>query len=206
MTTQIKPRPLEENASYTRFGHNSSFECYLLNNQSTLRYTETAREISIPVAVVLERTIDITKKWVLPQWKVFAIVTGEYLRQQDQKVLIHEDEMHSRYYWGGMELRLYKDGSEGYWYNLLSDKPFLFVICDGEEGERDIEPGFITANQDEATGYMESDRMVLSIAMPLEIREILERYVVSHYFPEQKKKRKRQDWAKNSAYAKRQER
>ncbi len=23
MTTQIKPRPLEENASYTRFGHNS---------------------------------------------------------------------------------------------------------------------------------------------------------------------------------------
>ncbi len=27
MTTQIKPRPLEENASYTRFGHNS----YLLH-------------------------------------------------------------------------------------------------------------------------------------------------------------------------------
>jgi hypothetical protein len=168
-----------------------------------VEFAESDREISIPVSVILERAIDRSKKWVVPQWQIFAIVTGENLQQHDQKVLIHEDEIHSRYIWGGMVLKLYKDGSEGYWYNLLSDTPYLFVICDGEEGEMDVEPGFVTANQDEATGYMESDRIVLSIAMPLEIRDILERYVVTHYFPEQKKKRKRKNWAENSDYVKR---
>ena len=173
-----------------------------MSDEIQIDFSESDREISIPVAVILERVIDTTKKWVLPHWNLFAIVTGEHLHQQDQKVLIHEDEMRSRFYWGGMKLQLFKDGSEGYWYNLLSKTPFLFVICDGEEGDREVEPGLITANQDEATGYMESDRMVLSIAMPAEIRDVLEKYVISHYRPEQKKKRKRQDWAENSAYAK----
>lgn len=176
----------------------------LMNRETSLAFNETDREISIAVGVVLERTIDTQKKWVLPQWKCFAVVTGEHLLKSDQKVLIHQDELYSRYYWGGMELHLYKDGSEGYWYNLLSETPYLFIICDGEEGDREVEPGFITANQDEATGYMESDRMVLSITMPADIRQILEQYVITHYQPEQKKKRKRQNWAENSAYDKRQ--
>ena len=176
-----------------------------MTKKPDLKFTESEREVAVPVAVVLERTIDKSKTWVIPQWKCFAIVTGEHILQEDNRKLIHEDETKSRYFWGGMELRLYKDGSEGYWYNLLSETPFLFVICDGEEGASEAEPGMITANQDEATGYMESDRMVLSIPMPAEIRDIVEKYVVTHYRPEQKKKRKRVDWAENSAYAKRQE-
>lgn len=174
-----------------------------MNKAPQIDFTESDREVSIPVSVILERAIDRSKKWVVPQWKFFAVVTGEHIHQGDQKVLIHEDEIHCRYIWGGLVLKLYKDGTEGYWYNLLSDTPYLFVVCDGEEGEMDVEPGFITANQDEATGYMESDRIVLSIAMPVEICDIVERFVVSHYFPEQKKKRKRQNWADNSTYAKR---
>ncbi len=166
-------------------------------------FTESDREVTVPVAVVMERTIDTSKKWVVPQWKVFAIVSGEHINQHDQKVLIHEDEIHSRYFFGGLLLHLFKDGTEGYWYNLLSQTPYLYVICDGEEGDNDIEPAFITANQDEATGYMESDRMVLSIPAPVEICDILERFVISHHHPEQKKKRKRQDWAETSDYEKR---
>lgn len=174
-----------------------------MSDKPQLIFTESDREVVVPVAVILERIIDQTKKWVMPQWKCFAIVTGEHLRQTDQKLLIHEEESCSRYYWGGLQLHLYKDGSEGYWYNLLSETPFLFVICDGELGDHSVEPGMVTANQDEATGYMESDRMVLSIPMPVEIRDLLENYVISHYQPEIKKKRKRQNWADNSAYAKR---
>jgi hypothetical protein len=174
-----------------------------LTAESKFEFTESEREVTIPVSVVLERTIDNKKKWVLPQWKAFAVVTGQHIYQHDQKVLIHEDEFRSRFFWGGLVVHLYKDGTEGYWYNLLSDSPYLFIVCDGEEGDRDVEPAFITANQDEATGYMESDRLVLSIAMPGDILDVIERYVVSHYHPEQKRKRKRQNWAENSDYAKR---
>lgn len=173
-----------------------------MNKATPIDFTESDCEVSVPVAVVLERTVDSSKKWDIPQWKVFAVVAGGHIDQYDQKVLIHEDDIHCRFFWGGLVLHLYKDGTEGYWYNLLSDTPFLFVICDGEEGDRELEPTFITANQDEATGYMESDRIVLSIAMPAEICDLLERFVISHYRPEQKKKRKRREWASESAYAK----
>ena len=166
-------------------------------------FTESGREVTIPVAVVLQRTIDRSKKWVLPQWKVFAVVTGARIDQRGQPLLIHDDERHRRYLCGGLVLHLYKDGAEGYWYNLLSDPPYLFVVCDGEQGDDEVQPAFITANQDEANGYMEADRLVLSAPMPAQICDILERYVVSHYHPAQKKKRKRREWVEESIYGKR---
>ncbi len=168
-----------------------------------LAVAETAREVSIPVAVVLQRTLDRGKKWVLPQWKVFAVVAGAHIPQADQQLLIHDDGVRRRYLSGGMVLHLYKDGSEGYWYNLLSDPPYLFVVCDGEQGDEAVEPAFITANQDEANGYMESDRLVLSAPMPGKICDILERYVIAHYRPVKKKKRARREWAEESIYGKR---
>ena len=174
-----------------------------MNNPAPIDFNESEREVTIPVSVVLQRTIDTSKRWVLPNWTAFAVITGEHIRQDEQKMLIHEDGMISRYFWGGLIVHLYKDGSEGYWYNLLSDTPFLFVVCEGEQGEKEVEPAFVTANQDEATGYMESDRLVLSLPMPVEIRDILERYVITHYIPQEKKKRKRRDWAEDSDFGKR---
>ena len=50
---------------------------------------------------------------------------------------------------------------------------------------------------------MESDDLVLSIAMPADIRELVERYVTTHYAPKEKKKRKRRDWVEESLYGRR---
>ena len=165
--------------------------------------SQSDREITIPVAVVLQRTIDRSKKWVWPQWEVFAVIAGQHIDRSDQPLVIHDDGIHRRYLRGGLVLHLYKDGSEGYWYNLLSEPPYLFVVCDGEQGDDEVQPAFITANQDEANGYMEADRLVLSAPMPAQICDILERYVISHYRPKEKKKRKRQEWAAESIYGKR---
>jgi hypothetical protein len=174
-----------------------------LNDTSTIDFTESEREVVIPVSVVLERTIDESKKWVLPQWCACAVVTGQHISRESGRQLIHEDDMTRRYLWNGLVVHLYKDGSEGYWYNLLSPQPFLFIVCEGEQGDMEVEPAFVTANQDEATGYMESDRLVLSLPMPAEICDVLERYVISHYQPQRKKKRKRREWLEESEYAKR---
>ncbi|NKB76777.1 MAG: DUF3305 domain-containing protein [Gammaproteobacteria bacterium] len=171
---------------------------------SEIKITESDAQISIAVAVVIERTETPQSKWGYPVWKVFAVIAGEHIEQYDQSMVIHDEGKSTRFYWGGLSLNLYKDGSEGYWYNLLSDVPYLFVVCDGEEGAHEIEPSFVTANQDEANASMESDDMVLSIPMPIDIRELVERYVISHYSPEQKKKRKRKEWIEESQYAKRQ--
>ena len=163
---------------------------------------KTDTRITIPVAVILDRKIDRSKKWALPSWHVFSIVTGDDANLTGHRVTEHEQGRIKRYYWSGLKLNLYKDGSEGYWYNLLSQTPYLFVICSGEVGDMEVRPSYVTANQDEANGHLESDDMVLSIAMPESIRELLEQYVIAHYRPVKKKKRRRKDWLEDSEYAK----
>ncbi len=170
-----------------------------MNNLSQI--VETESRVSIPVAVVLERKIDPSKKWAYPSWRLYAVVAGEKIQTVHQQVTIHDNGAIQRTFHGGLKVDLFKDGSEGYWYNLLSDDPYLFVVCDGEQGDMEITPVFVTANQDEATGHLESDDIVLSSSMPEEIRDLLERYVVNHYKPEIKKKRKRKDWLEDSLYA-----
>lgn len=157
--------------------------------------------ISVPVAVVLERRIDPERKWGYPVWRVHGILTGEGITALGGDSVVEVDGNTSRFIHTGFTLDLYKDGGEGYWYNLLSDKPHLFVVCEGEYGAREIRPMLVTANQDEASGHMEADDMVLSAPMPEEITELLERYVISHYQPQIKRKRKRRDWLEDSLYA-----
>ncbi len=173
----------------------------LPESSDSVKIIETESRIKIPVAVVLQRKIDASKKWVYPSWSVAAIMAGENIQQKKQELAPDEIEDTMRSFHDGLSLELFKDGSEGYWYNLLSDEPYLFVICEGEQGAMQIEPMLVTANQDEATGHLESDDIVLSIKMPDEIRDLLERYVVDHYQPVVKKKRKRRDWLEDSLYA-----
>ena len=165
-------------------------------------FVETDTRITIPITVILDRKIDTSKKWTFPAWHVFSIVTGEDSNAHEQHITEHDDGMVKRFYWGGLKLNLYKDGTEGYWYNLLSQTPYLFVICEGEIGDMDVKPRYVTANQDEANGHLESDDLVLSIAMPASIRQLLEQYVIAYYKPVKKKKRKRKDWLEDSLYAK----
>ncbi|MBX2869175.1 MAG: DUF3305 domain-containing protein [Acidiferrobacterales bacterium] len=161
---------------------------------------ETDSRIKIPVAVVLRREIDRTKKWGYPTWNIEKVLTGNAIDEADGYPEESDTSDSITSFHGGLLLELYKDGSEGYWYNLLSEEPYLFVVCEGEQDAKQIEPVFITANQDEATGHLESDDIVLSVAMPEPIRDLLERYVVDHYEPAIKKKRKRRDWLDDSLY------
>ena len=98
--------------------------------------------------------------------------------------------------WKGLKLRLFADSSEGYWYNLLSDVPYAFVLCeyDSEDEQQVPVPITVTVNQDEAGGHLESDNLVVSSPLPAEIRDAVEKFVVDNYVPEKRRKRKRRNW------------
>jgi hypothetical protein len=93
----------------------------------------------------------------------------------------------------GLHLRLYKDDAESYYYNLVSDNPGVFVICNQEPGEP-LQPFIATLSYGEATSYMETDEIVETAAMPPELYRWAERFVLEHYVPEKRKKRKRDNW------------
>ena len=164
----------------------------------------TARKsLRIPVSVVLERRIARVGPWSQVQWEAVAAVAGEaVVSERGKATLVHEDDESRRYLWPGLAVELFPDGCESYWYNLLSDRPSLFVVCfegdEDEEGEAELIPAIVTASQDEANAHLESDDPVYSVPMPEKIVEWVERYVVENYQPEVKKKRKREDWTRES--------
>ena len=62
------------------------------------------------------------------------------------------------------------------------------------QGEPQKDCAWANLSYDEATSYMEVDEPVFSLPMPPEVYRWLEAYVLEHYVPERKKKRKRDDW------------
>ena len=162
-----------------------------------------ASHVSLRANVVLECKTLKRASWSYPQWQAVYIAVGENFDASQQRVSVAKGDDYERFLWTGLKLDLFIDGSEGYWYNLLSEQPYLFIVCSGEVGEFDIEPDFVTASQDEANAHMESDDQVLSLAMPPEVCELLEQYVVKYFAPMTKKKRKRRAWLDESEYAKR---
>jgi len=156
----------------------------------------------IPVMVMVECRQARSGRWLEEQWEAVAVVAGkDVVSETFETTLVHEDAECRRYLWSGLAVSLYKDAGESYWYNLMSETPFLYVICnidEGEDGQESLIPVLVTADQQEATGHMEIDDRVYSVPMPEQLHQWVEQFVLENYVPEQKKKRKRQQWAKES--------
>lgn len=155
----------------------------------------------IPVTVLVECRQARSGRWVEEQWEAVAVVAGEDMgADAAETTLVHQDDESRRYLWTGLTVMLYRDAGESYWYNLMSGRPYLYVICDkteDEDGAESLVPMLVTADQQEAAGHMETDDWVYSVPMPEQVHQWVERFVVEHYVPAQKKKRKRQNWVED---------
>lgn len=167
---------------------------------------DSATPSEVPVSVLMERTLATVGQWTEAQWEAVAVVAGEEVSRVPERTQVHHDEQRDQYLWTGLRLKLVKGGCESYWYNLMSDEPRLFVICfeasDDGDSEVELRPFLVTVNQDEANGHMETDDLVYSVPMPDKVLQLVERFVVTYYEPEVRRKRKRKDWVEDSEYAK----
>ncbi len=159
-----------------------------------------------PVSVLMERRLSTMGQWTQPQWEAVGVVAGEAVSRVPKRTQVHKDDHRTQYLWTGLRVELYKDGCESYWYNLLSDNPRLFVVCyqqDEADDEVELKPALVSVNQDEVNAHLESDDPVFSLPMPDKVHQWVERFVLTYYQPEIKRKRKRKDWVEDSEYAKR---
>ena len=135
--------------------------------------------------------------WSVPSWSAVSVVAGKHLSGEDAGCTpIREDEDEAQYLWSGLPLELYRDEAEAYWYNLTSEKPSLFVICH-ESPDGELTPFRVTADRDAASVCLESEDQVFSVPVPPEIYQSLEQFVVQHYVPKERKKRKRKNWSES---------
>lgn len=94
-------------------------------------------------------------------------------------------------------LALHRDMAESYWANVSCENPRLFAVCretddDDNSAPISMRPILLTASGDEAAGHNETDDLTLSAPMPDVVRDFVEAFVMENYFPEPKRKRKRQ--------------
>ncbi len=147
-----------------------------------------------PVAVVMRRQPS-ANRWISHGWTAVGVVVsdrddiggvrGERISEQPDG---SED-----YLWGGLTLRLFKDQAESYYHNLMAPHPSLYVVLrDDPRGWP--EPFLVSASFDEANAYVEADADAQPVALPPELHQAIERFVLRHYMPEPRRKRKRRNW------------
>ena len=103
----------------------------------------------------------------------------------------------SQYSWRGYDVALYLNDIESYHFNLEGESPWIFVsgeYADAEDEAGEIVPLLLTLSYGEAASYMETDSLVFNLPIPGESQLWVERYVLDHYRPVEKKKRQRQRW------------
>jgi hypothetical protein len=152
----------------------------------------------IPITVIMERKEISRGAWTVPSWQAVGVAAGGSLASAAAAgTPVRSDSETKQYLWGNIPLELHSDWAESYRYNLIGDKPRLFVVCTGtEDGE--LRPVIVTANPDEASAHLEGDEQVFATPIPPEIYKELERFVVEYYVPTPRRKRKRKNWSKSA--------
>ena len=149
---------------------------------------------SFAISVIMQASPS-ANPWVDSQWEAIGIVAGEAERLGDhpESELIHERDGVRRTLHRGFSLRLHVDECESYYHNLMSSTPYAYVVASVDDAGTPS-PQLVSLSFDEAHAYLEGDQTLYTVPIPPEIYQWTEAYVLAHYMPEKRTKRKRQDW------------
>lgn len=134
------------------------------------------------MAVVMERR-RLQNRWESEQWSAVAVIPDS---GNAERGLIAEDSAAARWLHPGYEVVLRRDEAEGYFLNVSSPEPRLFVMWQLED---DLAvPHTVSASYNEASTWMDAGDSVDPVPMPPELVLWLSDYVRNNYRPEPKKR------------------
>lgn len=142
---------------------------------------------SLAVSVLMECRPGVTR-WAREIWQAVGVTVGEGPVRGHPELAVDRGEYRQVRY-GGFRVRLYKDEAGDYYHNLMSPAPGCYVVADKEDDEVP-KPVLVTLSFDEANAYGEGDAEVYHVPLAPELYRWVERYVLAHYVPEKKRKRR----------------
>ena len=140
-------------------------------------------EPSIPIAVVMQRRA-LQNRWQSEAWEPVGVIVN-HAGTGAPSLLVEEGGV-AQWLHAGFELKLFRDEAEGYYLNVSSDQPRVFVMWRMEEGL--AVPKFVTLSYNEAGRLMDGGEQVDTVDMPAELMAWVGGYVEENYRPEQKKR------------------
>src|SRR6266705_641011 len=120
-------------------------------------------QTSLAVAVVMERTPLEDKRWQSEKWEPIGVVPDSSEPGAAPCALL-QSEARAQRLGKGFKLELFHDEAEGYYLNLSSQKPFVFVNWLEEEGAG--VPQSVTVSDNEAARLMDAGARVDGVPMP----------------------------------------
>lgn len=135
-----------------------------------------------PVAVVMQRK-PAHSRWIDSIWEPYGVLPGyadgepRILREQGGAV---------QWLHPGFKLVIHRDEADGYYLNVSSQRPSVFVLWRMEEAQ--ALPLDVTASLEEAGRWLDGGHSVDRVSMPPEIFAWVGEWVEKNYRPEPMKR------------------
>jgi hypothetical protein len=162
----------------------------------TTRQAEEPSQVdALPVSVILERR-PAASRWIDHVWSATGITIGRQPATAEARPVRTEGDT-AFFLVGGLDVTLFRDECESYYYNLVSDSPRAYVLAHVEGDGQPPQPFRVSMSFDEAHAYLEGEDEVYAVDVPPELYRWAEAFVIANYFPEKKTKRKLRDWRRS---------
>jgi hypothetical protein len=135
------------------------------------------------VAVIMQRRV-VDNRWQSEVWEPVGVLAG-YEGALGPRVIVEEPGT-TQWLYPGFDIVLHQAEAEGYFHNVSTAAPNVFVLWRMDEGR--AVPHYVTASYDEASRWMDGGAQVDPVAMPAAMRDWVREFVEQHYRPEPKKR------------------
>jgi hypothetical protein len=147
---------------------------------------KTQRARSYPLAVIMQRTT-LKNRWASEQWEAKGVVRHAGAEDAAPRVIVERENILQMLF-PGFHVQLSKDEAEGYYLNLTSPEPKVFVLWRPEDGV--ARPERITASYGEGTRWADSGEQVDGVPLPADLMPWMADFVEANYRPEPPKKKR----------------
>ena len=144
-------------------------------------------------ASVAFRKRPVASRWADFEWDTASISVSDELQVAQAGPVEITVNTELQWRWDGERIELHPSEGEGYWLNLNSPQPCIFVMWRLEEPEVVPRPVVVTVSYNEAGRMLDAGDHVDNVPMPESLRAALTSYTAAHYKPESRKKVKRND-------------
>jgi Protein of unknown function (DUF3305) len=154
------------------------------------------------VDVLMER-VPLANRWVSEQWRPAAVVpVGENAPMGGAPERVSDGAAGTTWRFPGRSIELHPTEAEGYYLNITSETPLVFVMWRAAEdgSEPAARPEVVTVSYNQAGRLMDGGERVDPVPMPEAILAWMRPFVAENYKPEPRKKMKRNDPFKDGAF------
>jgi hypothetical protein len=138
------------------------------------------------IALILRRDTVVASRWEDHRWSLHGAVPDV---GGEPRVIVQHDGMMQRLF-PAFELTLFVDEAEGYWLNVSSDEPSIFVSLRLDEAAGEPYPLQATLSYHEAARWMDAGERVERVPAWPDLIAWLGTFVEQHYRPEPKRRQR----------------